>query len=162
MVRKRRRRACHPENWRRNVNKVRRLKGEEYVTDKGKIIPSQPMRPAPCRNRPKHKCCEQLSEDVRKNIYDQFRSCETLQAQREFLVRHITQDKPKRKVVSGDSRKKYVKRYTLIDGEVSHSVCREFFLATLGISEGLIKGAFKKLDSSGVVLPDQRGKNKKL
>lgn len=160
-TRPKRRRARNPENWKRNINKVRRLKGEEYITDKGKTIPSQPMKSPSCRGRPKHKCCELISEDVRINIYNQFRSFESLQAQREFLVRHITQGTPKRKVVSGDSRKKHIKQYTLSDGSVSHNVCREFFLATLGISEGLIKGAFKKLSSTGEVLPDQRGKNKK-
>lgn len=155
------RRKSNPAKWKRNVNKACRLKGEEYVTVKGKTIPGKPMRPPPCVNRPNHKCCERIPEAARKIIFDQFHSYETLQAQREFLVRHITQETPKRKVVSGDSRKAYVKRYTLTDGSISHTICREFFLATLGISEGLIKGAFKKLSSSGVVQPDQRGEKKK-
>ena len=39
------------------------------------------------------------------------------------------------------------------------TVCKNFFLATLGIKEDVVYGAFKKRQDSGIVADDARGKH---
>lgn len=51
-------------------------------------------------------------------------------------------------------------KHTHLPLKMVHSMCVEnfFFLDTLNISESLIRGALKKVSSSGILLPDLRGK----
>lgn len=155
------RRAANPAQWKRNLSKTLRLKGEEYKTHAGKTVAAKPMQAAPCFGRPKHRCCDKIPEDHRKEIYKQFHSLASMHEQRAFFVAHISQDKPKRRVVKGDSRKEFRKIYTLTYKNSKQIVCREFFLSTLGIGEGLVRGALLKLSPCGVLLPDARGKRPK-
>lgn len=157
MIEPKKRYKSDPNTWRKSLNKANRLKGEAYETASGKKVPAKPMRRPTCFNNKKHKCCANIPEEKRKIIFDNFHTLDSLYKQREFFVRHITRVKPKRQVTSGTSRRGFTKTYTLTYDNEKHIVCRAFFLDTLGISDGLIKGAFKKTNKTGVMESDNSG-----
>lgn len=150
-----------PSNWKRHKNRALRLKGEAYQTIKGKNIAARPMKPPPCHNRSKHQCCSKIPETTRLKINTEFRNLKSVQQQREFFVKHVKKEAPNRKTVPGESRKSYTKKYFLTVNFEQIKVCREFFLTTLGISEGIVRGALRKLSSTGILESEKRGGNKK-
>lgn len=89
------RRKSNPLNWKRNLNRARRLKWEEYINTKGKLISATSICPPPCRNRPNHQCSDHIPEKARKCIFDEFHSLKSLQSQQEYFVRHINNGKSK-------------------------------------------------------------------
>ncbi|XP_014257000.1 uncharacterized protein LOC106670860 [Cimex lectularius] len=146
-----------PSKWKRNINRSLRLSGQSYMTVKGKLIPAKPMQVANCVNRRGHNGCLEIPEEGRQEIYNNFHSLKTLKDQREFFIRNIQVNDPKR-TVSGISRNLKTSVYELTFNNEKYTVCREFFLRTLGISEGLVRGAFKKLNSNGFLDPENRGR----
>ena len=58
------------------------------------------------------------------------------------------------------SRKKKSYSYYLLDGEISHRVCKSYYLATLAVSQKMVYNVHEKKDPvSGVIKVDGRGKH---
>lgn len=146
--------------WKKNVRKVKRLKGEAYVGHRGIEKPSRPLLPAPCLNKPKHKCVTLVAEPNRIRIYNDFRNLSCVDDQRQFVHNHIEQ-KSKKRTTRGieNSRKKYTCIYSLTIDGIRHIVCREFFMATLNITDAFMRSATNKRSSNGVLEKDKRGKH---
>lgn len=49
---------CDSSKWKKNVRKIKRVKGEAYIGASGKEVPSRPLLPVPCEGRRRHKCLE--------------------------------------------------------------------------------------------------------
>uniref|UniRef100_A0A2A4JVA0 Uncharacterized protein n=1 Tax=Heliothis virescens TaxID=7102 RepID=A0A2A4JVA0_HELVI len=147
-----------PNTWKINVEKRKRLKGEQYLTKKGKVIQARPLKPAKCLLLPKHKCISLVPEDERLKIYTKFRNLSSLQEQRYFVVNHVTKSKKKRETIQTPSRSEFTLSYSLTVANDKKIVCREFFLDTLNITGAFVKGAFKKMNPQGLLLPENRGK----
>lgn len=146
--------------WKKNVRKVKRLKGESYIGHRGIEKPSRPLLPAPCLNKPKHKCATSVTEPNRIRIYNDFRNLSCIDDQRQFLYNHI-EKKPKKRTTRGieNSRKNYTCLYSLtVDGK-KLTVCREFFMATLNVTDAFMRSAANKHSSNGALEQDKRGKH---
>ncbi|XP_056646637.1 uncharacterized protein LOC130451562 [Diorhabda sublineata] len=152
------RKVSDPTLWKRSVEKANRLKGKSYKTTTGKNIPARPIIAPRCLNLPKHKCKDLIPEDGRLQIYKTFHGLDTLYQQREFIVKHVTVNLPKRKTTNHESRRKATKSYSLTYKGEKHNVCRNYFLDTLNIPEATIRGALAKVSETGQMLPDMRGK----
>lgn len=147
-----------PSKWKRHIERKKRLKGQAYNTIKGKFVSAMPFKQPRCLTIPKHKCNANVPEEARKKIYESFRTLETLETQRQFIIQHVKKEKKKRSTTNGPSRKDFTHHYSFTIGHEKVSVCRDFFLDTLNIKEGIIRGALKKVSSEGVLLADSRGK----
>lgn len=135
-----------PSKWKRNVEKCKRLKGQSYITLKGKVIAAKLIKEPKCVTLPKHKCYEKVPEEIRWKIFNEFRSLETLDQQRHFINQHVTKSLKKRETTPGPSRKQYTNDYSFtVNGNQKAKVCRDFFLETLNITEGMVRRALKKL-----------------
>ncbi|CAG9826571.1 unnamed protein product [Diabrotica balteata] len=146
--------------WKKNVKKVKRLKGESYVGYRGIKVPSRPLLPAPCLNKQKHKCATLISEQNRIKIYNDFNNFTSNNDQRQFVSNHIEQ-KDKKRTTRGieNSRKNYTYVYSLTVDGIKLTVCREFFMATLNVTDAFMRSAINKRSSNGVLEKDKRGKH---
>ncbi|XP_074035394.1 uncharacterized protein [Leptinotarsa decemlineata] len=123
-VKKKRKRNV--SGWKKNVINCKRLK-EEYVGFKNQIHPSRPMLPSPCLEKSKHKCSGLMREEDRKTIYNEFRSFQNIDDQRQFVVTHVEQKLKKRTTRNiENSRKHYTNHYSLTVNNNRVSVCRMF------------------------------------
>lgn len=124
-----------------------------------RTIEKNPL-PSPCIGKSKHNCDKFVKEANRREIYNDFRQLDTIDDQRFFVINHIEQ-KLKNRVTRSleSSRRTFTYHYTLtVDGQ-KKKVCREFFMATLNITDSFIRTSFQKRSSNGVVEKDMRGKH---
>lgn len=133
------------------------------MTTKGELVNSRPLKQPRCAERVKYICLNNVPEHQReKKFKNDFHKLSSLSEQRQFFVKHVTVLPTSRKVTKAvESRRAFTKTpfsvvpFTTKNGKFE--VCREFFLDTLNISESLVRGALKKVISSGILLPDLRG-----
>ncbi|XP_063538077.1 uncharacterized protein LOC134747381 [Cydia strobilella] len=148
-----------PTKWKRYVQREKRARGEAYKTVNGKDIAARPIKEPRCVTKPKHKCNENVPKSLRESIYNSFRSLKSLDEQRHFIALHVHREQKKRSTTDGPSRKECTNHYSFTIGENTKvHVCREFFLDTLNITEGMVRGTLKKVSSEGVLEQDNRGR----
>ena len=75
-----------PRNWKRNSDKLKRLRGELYVSISGKVVPARETGPA-CNCR--RKCVDILDEEEKQEIITKFNSLSSKEAQDAFLCASI-------------------------------------------------------------------------
>lgn len=136
-----------------------RTKGKAYVSPATKkAIRAKFIKP---RCDPSNKCgkeCNNIDDEQRKNIFDAFYDCNSLQLQREFIVRYVEAQDVKRKRTKADnSRRTRTYNYNLPSANSKTNVCKTMFLNTLGISEKTLRTAISKQTDEGVVEKERRG-----
>ena len=95
----------------------------------------------------------------RQQLFDAFWGLGNLERQREFVVRHSQQIKPKYRYSSTqDFRALNTAFYFEVNGSKIR-VCKPFFKSTLDFSYKAIKTALSKKTESGVIKADLRGKH---
>lgn len=94
-------------------------------------------------------CSKKIGDDTRSTLCSSFWELKDIKKQREYLVSRIKRSEPRISKVAS-SRRKFSNTYTFICQGQTHKVCKKFFLATLDISEKMIRTAFKKSDASKV------------
>lgn len=153
-------RTRNPDNWKRNIKKLAKNKGEEYVSESGSIVKSKVLK-APCVNC-RYSCSSNISLEIREKIRTKFWEMGDKNRQREFVVRHAVQVQPKNvKKMLNSNRKLNNMAYYLEAEEIGKvRVCKKMFKATLVVSDKMIRNCFNNLDSEGVLKPLQQGKHK--
>lgn len=153
-----RKRVQNPKKWKRNINKEKISRGEEYVTPKGKLIKAHALQP-PCDESCRMHCSEKINEGKRQELYDYFwtklKSKENKWLYLQGLVSQFEKSN-----ASKDSRRKNSRKYFLPvqqDGkDIRLRVCKTMFLGTFDISDNQVATAQKKMVGSP---NDKRGKN---
>jgi len=137
---KRRRQKCikpvrcnkgSPQQWQKNRRKKARLGGKEYVSTSGRDVPAKCVIPECCQHgRQKTFRCEEFSEEVRKQLNEDYYNTGDFCRQRDFIIRNT-------KIVSnsGGKRKQQCIVYSLPLHGVSERVCKQFFLKTFCVGE---------------------------
>lgn len=149
-----RKRLANPQNWKKNVNKEKIARGEEYVTFKGKTIKAHSLQ-RPCDECCRLKCSSKVTEEDRMKIFETFwKKLLNKQAKWLFLNSYVQQFH-KQQSKQEKSRRANSRKYFLPVNESRVQVCKVMFLATLDISDGQITTATKKGKGS----PDKRGRN---
>ncbi|KFM61201.1 hypothetical protein X975_03154, partial [Stegodyphus mimosarum] len=143
--------------WKKHIRRDKRLRGESYIGFRGVEHAARPMLASPCYNKSNHQCSALISEAERQNIYNSFRALPTINDQRYFIVQHVKKTQ-KKKATSGDSsRRENTNIYSFAVNGESMKVCREFFMATLNVTDAFIRTSLSKISSSGILQPDLRG-----
>ncbi|CAG9772313.1 unnamed protein product [Ceutorhynchus assimilis] len=88
-----------------------------------------------CAKSKKRKCND-LSENVRQEIFSKFWDSLTWDQRKTFVCHTVTKESPKqRKTENNESRRSGTLRYTLKAGKENISVCKKMVLSTLGLRE---------------------------
>ncbi|XP_071554876.1 uncharacterized protein [Temnothorax nylanderi] len=158
-------RTKQPENWKVNMKKNARLKGEEYIGVGGKIVPAKKMgHPCVCRMR----CADKIDEKERGELHKAFwRTC-TWQQRKQHIALCV-KESPKqrtrlRNIQSERSPSRYRQvtfTYSLLLKGKFITVCKPMFLSTFAVSEKFVRHVMKKkrMSADGIIGPDQRGRH---
>ena len=88
-----------------------------------------------CAKSKKRKCND-LSENVREEMFSTFWDSFTWDQRKTFVCNTVTKESPKqRKTENNESRRSGTLRYTLKAGKENIPVCKKMFLSTLGLRE---------------------------
>ena len=153
-----RKQIAEPEKWGKNVKKMKRNKGEEYINAKGKVVPAKCIRKG-CGQRCRFKCHANIDENMREMIFTGYWKMGDVNLQRGFITKTVT--KIERHLKSGNSRRSNTFLYHFIIGHDVVKVCKTFYLDTLGIKQDIIYGAFNKLDMVGNIIESRQGRHTK-
>ena len=146
-----------PTRSRNFVVKYNRNRGESYRTEKSDREVSsrrESTTVSTCEFCPIRKLdCQKISSKDCNNIRSTYFDLSSLQAQREWLSRHIE---------SKEGVKKHSYFLPYCDRNVGkRKVCKSKFLATLGISERQVRTVIQKRKSCGVLEGENRGKRQR-
>lgn len=156
---KSRKRTRNEGNWKRNVAKSRRQRGEAYISARGKPVPGVTMKDT-CSATCTRKCREKFSHEERLSVFRRYYQLESYERKRDFIISH-TERKSKKWQTREQSRRKNTVFFFLPKNEERIQVCKTMFLNTLGIRKGVVDIAMKKRTGENTALKDQRGKHPK-
>lgn len=140
------------------IRKIKRQKGEEYLSTTGKII-SKTCSENPCGC--KQECMNIITLERRKQIFDGYYNLNWGE-KNAFLSGQIeVKKKTNRKYTKQDtSRRSKTRLYRLMDSTgVDQIVCKKFFQETLAICDGSITNALKRKQDSGTPQQCKSGKH---
>lgn len=153
-----------PDQWKRNVRKVKRNSGESYVSNNGIVRPARNVLKEPCGEKCRIKCNNRFTVADREQLLKDFWKLGKLSSQREYIVQHLAEIETKYGKKEGERKRRLNFSYNFyVNGEL-RKVCRLFFVNTLNISDRMIRGAVEKFykASNGLFLEgEQRGKHSK-
>lgn len=135
--------------------------GREHINRKGKTIKERQLG-VTCKENCRLKCSKRVSKEERQLIFEEFWRLGDHTRQWDFIVRCVKQsDKRQTTVNPGtESRRKFSRKYYFKIKHDEIKVCKFMFLNTLNISESWLTTALAKMQSSGAVISDERGKHK--
>ncbi|XP_024870801.1 uncharacterized protein LOC112453961 [Temnothorax curvispinosus] len=158
-------RTKQPENWKVNMKKNARLKGEEYIGVGGKRVPAKKMgHPCVCRMR----CADKIDEKEREDVHKAFwRTC--MWQQRKQHIAMCVKESPKQRtrlrniqLERSPSRYRHVTfTLSLLSKDNVITVCKPMFLSTFAVSDKFVRHVMKKkrMSADGRIGPDQRGRH---
>jgi len=160
-----RKRQRRKHTWQKNIRKMKRTKGEQYVSDTThKVVKARSVKPVNC-SKCRLKCNEKVSEEQRQALCTEFYALNSWEAQTAYLVQSIMQFEPARRATKNmqsdnGPRKTQSRAYymTISDGSSSNSVrvCKEMFLKTFDVNTARVHYALMKQKASQG-LCDERG-----
>ena len=123
-----------------------------------KEVLAKKVRP-PCGDKCRLKCSIKIDERNRQLIFDNYWKLANLQRQREFIIRHTHEIKPKYRYSSTQNlRALNTAFYFVLDGLLIR-VCKKIFKSTLDLNDRPIKTALSKKSYSGFIAGELRGKH---
>lgn len=154
-IKKGRKRSRNPENWSRNIQKVKINSGAEYVSRLGKVHKAKQLK-APCNNCI-FQCNEKINIESRQLLLQNFYLLGDKTRQRDFVSKCMTSISPKQ---NKSARKRLINKayYFTVEGKKIR-VCKKFFTSTLSISNNSITTVIAKTNETGYVEDEKRGKH---
>ena len=154
------RKYAEPDKWKQNEKKVKRNTGQSYETETRngtKTIPARELKKH--RDDCKNQCNQLIDEETRKLILSEFNKLgggdRGLDKQNLWILSHVTQTEVKRHRADVTNPKNMSRVITM----KGHRVCQDFFIKTLGITNGRYQRLMSKVHKNPEVPPeDQRGK----
>ena len=154
LTRKRKRKTGE---WKRNVQKLNRTRGKEYVSSStGKSVAAKKLG-NPCLSSCKRKCSDRFTDNCREKIFSDFYNNLNNEEQNQLLAGliQISPNGP------STSKKKNFMKYFLLDQKPENQVCLTMFLSTFSITHKKVKIIYRKKlrSASAIANGDQRGKH---
>jgi hypothetical protein len=139
------------------VRKLKLNSGQAFVTAKGKVVVAKTLQ-QPCGEKCKEKCTSLIPEEVRQKILEQYWKIADKHKQQMQVSKCMKEVVPKfRRALGGNRSPNY--SYSFCIDNQNIRVCKEFFKATLSTSDTTILTASRKLNETGIVHPEMRGKH---
>ena len=148
--------------WERNVRKLKRLKGDEYINCTGKTIQSKRVQPSPCIQKSNHESCLSFSENQRKLLFDNFYQFGSIEEQRSFIASSVKAESIElSRTKNRHSRRRFTNNYSFSVNGQRIKVCKKLFMATLNVTVALIRSNLHACISEGVQRSERRTSIKK-
>jgi len=146
-----RKRTPKTSEWKRNKRKIRRNKGLSYTSSTGILTEPRKVKSVDC-SKCRFKCSSKISEENRQTLFSTYWNLADYEKQRSFLCQHIKQTDTK-----GGKRKLKANSFYFTADEISHRVCKRFFLKTLDVGKKTVEVALRNKCHGTFVGNDKRG-----
>ncbi|CAH0625251.1 unnamed protein product [Chrysodeixis includens] len=148
-----------PTSWACNVRKLKHQRGEAYISRRGKFVPERRIRNTKdCVKNCKFKCNEKITDEDREHIFKAFYSLNANE-KKYFLLSTTERSYIKHNKVSNHKRKYTFKYFFLVKSD-RHTVCKNFYLGTLAISQKPVYNVHMGKTDLNMPKPDGRGHSK--
>ncbi|CAG5043471.1 unnamed protein product [Parnassius apollo] len=150
----------NPSKWACNVRKIKHQKGEAYISRRGKYVPERRIRNTKdCLKSCKYKCNERINDVDREHIFKAFYSLNTNE-KKHFLLNTTERNYVKRnKSVDSNHKRQYSFKYFFLVRGVRYTVCKNFYLGTLAISQKPVYNVHSGKSDMNLPKPDGRGQS---
>ncbi|XP_013161945.1 PREDICTED: uncharacterized protein LOC106113648 [Papilio xuthus] len=146
----------NPSKWACNVRKLKHEKGEAYISRRGKYVPERCVKTTKdCLKSCKFKCNERINDVDRQHLFKAFYSLNTNE-KKHFLLNTTERNNVKHSKSEDTKRKYYFKYFFLVRG-VRYTVCKDFYLGTLAISQKRVYNVHSSKSDMNLPKPDGRG-----
>ncbi|XP_013136173.1 PREDICTED: uncharacterized protein LOC106101477 [Papilio polytes] len=146
----------NPSKWACNVRKLKHEKGEAYISRRGKYVPERCVKNTKdCLKSCKFKCNERINDVDRQHLFKAFYSLNTNE-KKHFLLNTTERNNVKHSKSIDTKRKYYFKYFFLVRG-VRYTVCKDFYLGTLAISQKRVYNVHSGKSDMNLPKPDGRG-----
>ncbi|XP_055919860.1 pinin-like [Eupeodes corollae] len=136
-----RKRVRQPNNWKCKIAKTLRNSGKAYQSNTKKQ--AKEMGPA-CGEKCRLNCKSKIDETSRQSIFKNYWSLGDLQKQRELIIRHTKEIKPKYRYSSTQNLRQLNTAFHFQLNHINVRVCKTFFKNTLAINDRNIATALTK------------------
>lgn len=146
----------NPSKWACNVRKLKHQRGEAYISRRGKYVPERHIRNTKdCLKSCRYKCNERINDIDRQHIFKAFYSLNSNE-KKYFLLNTTERNEVKRnKMIDCSTKRKYTFKYFFLVRAVRYTVCKNFYLGTLAISQKPVYNVH--LGKSEINLPKRDG-----
>ena len=132
-----RKRKSNPILWERNVRKLKRLNGNEYINCTGRTIQSIRVQSSPCIQKSNYEACLSFSENQRKLHFDNFYQLGSMEEQRSFIASRVKAESIElSRTKNRRSPRHFINKYSFSGNGQRIKICKEFFMATLNAELG--------------------------
>ncbi|XP_059045270.1 uncharacterized protein LOC131841044 isoform X2 [Achroia grisella] len=147
----------NPENWACNVRKMKHQRGEAYISRRGKYVPERRVKNTKdCLKTCKYKCNEKINNTDREHIFRAFYSLNANE-KRHFLLNTTERNYARHKVMDAQHKRRYSFKYFFLVRAVRYTVCKNFYLGTLAISQKPVYNVHLGKSDMNLPKPDGRG-----
>ncbi|XP_045774168.1 uncharacterized protein LOC123873369 [Maniola jurtina] len=148
----------NPSKWACNVRKLKHQRGEAYVSRRGKLVPERRVRNTKdCLKSCRYKCNERINDVDRQHIFKAFYSLNANE-KKHFLLNTTERNYVKHnKLMDGNHKRKYSFKYFFLVRAVRYTVCKNFYLGTLAISQKPVYNVHSGKSEMNLPKPDGRG-----
>ncbi|XP_023947486.2 uncharacterized protein LOC112052581 [Bicyclus anynana] len=147
----------NPNKWACNVRKQKHQRGEAYISRRGKLVPERHIRNTKdCLKSCRYKCSERINDVDRQHIFKAFYSLNANE-KKHFLLNTTERNSIKNKLINSDNKRKYSFKYFFLVRAVRYTVCKNFYLGTLSISQKPVYNVHIGKSDMNLPKPDGRG-----
>ena len=160
-----RKRKANKDNWKKNINKNKRAKGEAYIGrryEKDSSKYSLAEKPAKllgerCSCKTAGVKCREVTDETRQNIHQEVWAMSW--PQRNVLIKSLVHRVPigRHRVENSESSRSNTLKYHLNVGTGLVPVCKKMFLSTTGITQHLIRAQVCETQETNVQRPKAPG-----
>ena len=119
-----------PHLWKRNVQKENHLKGKQYYTYRGAAGSACVSAKCPqlcnCQKCRFH-CSDIFSDENRQSICDEFYQLGSYSRQKDFVMNHVVENKPRSQIMSSQRHHKLSRAFYLPFNRDRKRICANFF-----------------------------------
>lgn len=154
---KKRRKRNHgnPREWKKNIRKEKRIRGETYISTTGVEVGAKIFTPYNCNC--KLTCSEKVSVNERNIFFNLYWQSGSHEAQTAIISKCIKCRKTDRKTSDDQSKREHSREYFIPANNIDVRVCKPFFLKTLQIDSAKVHRALKKVHLGDI--KDKRGRH---
>ncbi|CAG9840836.1 unnamed protein product [Diabrotica balteata] len=138
------------KTWKHSVAKRLRNTGKAYESVNKKQVPARKMGPT-CGKKCRLNCRSRINETSRQDIFNKYWNLGDLQKQREFIIRHTIEIKPKYRYSSTKNVRKLNTGFNFTLNNDLIRVCKTMFKNTLAINDRPIATALSKKTECGLI-----------
>ncbi|KAK3885608.1 hypothetical protein Pcinc_010199 [Petrolisthes cinctipes] len=143
------------KEWGSVSSKVKRSLGQSYVSYKTKKQVTARVIGNPCHDG----CFRKVTEEGVNNIFSEFWALGSYDTQNAYIIKMVILEPVKRKRTNNEhSKRSNTRYYSVMINNVKIKVCNGF-MAMHAIGTTRLTTALRKVNSTGMVIPNQRGRH---